>query len=81
MHGVAHTQAAQHGSTYVTLTRVHTLAAVERVTAGGPVPVEVLIQAEIGSDDGTPEWRAWVARAAARHGITRCPDTIEELVP
>lgn len=79
MRGVDATQIEQHSPLYVRLTRIHSITAPERVTAGGPVPVEVLVQAEVTLDDGTPEWRAWVDRAALRHGITRCPDTIEEL--
>jgi len=81
MQGVAHTQAAQHSPLYVRLTRVHSITAPERVTADGPMPIEALIEAELHRDDGTPEWRAWVTRAAGRLGITGCPDTIEELLP
>lgn len=81
MHGVHGTQVEQHSPLYVRLTRVHQATLVEQVTAARAVPLQVVLQAEVGSDEGTPAWRAWVARAAARHGITGCPDTIEELVP
>lgn len=39
----------------------------------GPVPagtLDLLLEAERDSDDGTPEWRAWIKRACARHHIT-----------
>lgn len=79
MRSVAGTQLQQHTPLYMRLTKVHEARSVEKVTAGGPMPIEALIAAELSRADGTPEWRAWVERTAMRHGITRCPDTIEEL--
>lgn len=80
MRSVAASQRDQHSQLYVRLTRVHEARAVEHVTTDGPVPIEVLVHAELTCTDGTPEWRAWVERTAARLGLARCPDTPEELL-
>lgn len=39
-----------------------------------PVPheapsIDSFLRRELDLDEGTPEWRAWLARAAGRHGV------------
>lgn len=57
---------------YVELTRVPDRAAKcslenERVTS--PMSLEAYVSEQLASGEGTPEFRAWVARIAARMGL------------
>jgi hypothetical protein len=56
-----------HDTAYGQLTVIHDPLPSEPPRAG---TLQQLIQGELEGGEGSPEWRGWVARVAARLGLT-----------
>lgn len=69
MIGVPEDQRDQNGDAYDAHTNVRGMRCRDRFTAPDCVLIDAVLRAELDETSGTDEWRAWVARAAARRGI------------
>lgn len=59
----------QNGDAYDENTRVSTNYNLASITATDCTSIDTVLRVELAKGEGTPEWRAWVLRAAARHGV------------
>lgn len=50
-------------------TNVHGFRVLDVVTARDCCEISAVLRRELDEGEGTPEWRAWVDRAARRYGL------------
>lgn len=69
MRGVPVDVVGQNGQAYDEHTHVPELRLLDSVTALDCCEITAVLRRELAEGEGTPEWRAWVERAARRHGV------------